>query len=452
MSSDISSIFKAYDIRGRVGSELTSDVAQRVGAALAEWLPNEGPVAVGRDMRLDSADLAAALIEGLRLQGREVRDIGEVTSDMIYFTVGKFGLAGGAMITASHNPGKDNGIKMCREEARPIGIESGLAEIRDTVLAEAIAPTRNEGALLQKDVKSDWVQHVLQFVDATSWPKMRLAIDAGNGMAGAIIPVLQEFLPSVEIIPMYFELDGTFPNHIANPLIPENLVDLQKKVQSEKLDLGIAFDGDGDRAVLIDETGQPLSGTTMTAILAAYFLEKQPGATVLYNAICGRAAKETIQAHGGKAIRTKVGHSFIKADMREHDAIFAGEHSGHYYFKDNFCADSGLIAAVVALQVYAEKGKKLSELAREFRTYATIPETNFEVVDKTAILQRIAGEFKDGEQDTLDGLTVNYPDYWFNLRASNTEPVMRLNAEAKTKEQLATLVAKVKKMIAEPES
>lgn len=447
MDTDISSIFKAYDIRGTVGSELTNDVARRVGAALAEWLPNEGPVAVGRDMRPDSADLAAAMIEGLRLQGREVWDIGEVTSDMIYFTVGKFGLAGGAMITASHNPGKDNGIKMCREEARPIGIESGLTEIRDAVLAEDVAPVRDEGKLVQKDVKKEWIQHVLSFVDVASWPKMRLAVDAGNGMAGAIIPVLEEFLPNVEIIPMYFELDGTFPNHIANPLIPENLIDLQKKVRDEKLDFGIAFDGDGDRAVLIDETGEPLSGTTMTAILAAYFLEKHPGATILCNAICGRAAKETIEANGGKAIRTKVGHSFIKADMREHNAVFAGEHSGHYYFKDNYCADSGLIAAMVALQVYAEKGKKLSEIAKEFQTYAAIPETNFEITDKEAILKRVAEAFADGEQDELDGLTVNYPDYWFNLRASNTEPVMRLNAEAKTQEQLDMLVKKVKSIL-----
>ncbi len=447
MNTDIAAIFKAYDIRGRVGTELTNDIARRVGAALAEWLPNEGPVAVGRDMRPDSADLAAAMIEGLRLQGREVWDIGEVTSDMIYFTVGKFGLAGGAMITASHNPGKDNGIKLCREEARPIGIESGLAEIRDAVLAEDIAPTRNEGALVQKDVKSDWVQHVLGFVEPATWPRIRLAVDAGNGMAGAIIPVLEEFLPSVEIVPMYFELDGTFPNHIANPLIPENLVDLQKKVQGERLDLGIAFDGDGDRAVLIDETGRPLSGTTMTAMLAAYFLEKHPGATILCNAICGRAAKETIEAHGGTAVRTKVGHSFIKADMRTHDAVFAGEHSGHYYFKDNYCADSGLIAAMVALQVYVEKAKKLSQLAKEFQAYVAIPETNFEVIDKEGILTRIAKTFADGDQDRLDGLTVNYPDYWFNVRASNTEPVIRLNAEAKTEKQLQNVVERITTII-----
>ncbi|MGH7196964.1 MAG: phosphomannomutase/phosphoglucomutase [Candidatus Saccharimonadales bacterium] len=440
-------IFKAYDVRGKVGSELTAEVCQRIGRALATWLPGEGAVAVGRDMRPDSAELAAAVVAGLRAQGRDVWDIGEVTSDMIYFAVGHYGLAGGAMITASHNPGEYNGIKFCREEAKPIGIETGLADVRDLAAKNEFDSSLGEGKLEQKDVVEDWVTHALGFVKAKKWPAYKVAIDAGNGMAGAIIPHLEPKVP-LKIVPMYFELDGTFPNHIANPLEPKNLVDLQQKIKEEGCDFGVAFDGDGDRAVLIDEKGEALSGTVMTAILAKYFLSKNPGATILHNAICGRVAPETITANGGTPKRTKVGHSFIKADMRTHDAVFAGEHSGHYYFKDNFCADSGLIAALVAIQVLAESGKKLSELADEFRTqYVSIPETNFEVADKDAAIAKILAAFTDGEQDTLDGLTVNYESSWFNVRGSNTEPLLRLNAEARTKEELDDLVANVTAVI-----
>ena len=439
-------IFKAYDVRGRVGTELNAETSEQIGRAFADWLPESGVVAVGRDMRPDSAELASALINGLRLQGRDVWDIGEVTSDMIYFAVGNFGLAGGAMVTASHNPGEYNGIKLCREQAKPIGIETGLAEIRDAAADDIFAPAAVEGELTEKDVRVDWIQHALSFVDPEKWLKYKVPIDAGNGMAGAIIPAMEQFVP-LQITPLYFELDGTFPNHIANPMVPENLKDIQAKIAEEQADFGIAFDGDGDRAVLIDEKGEPLSGTVMTAILAAYFLRKHPGATVLYNAICGRIVPETVEKNGGKSFRTKVGHSFIKAEMRDHDAVFAGEHSGHYYFKDNYYADSGLIAAVVAIQALADSGKKLSELAAEFRVYPTITETNFEVTDKDEILERIKNEFTDGDQDELDGLTVSYPTKWFNVRASNTEPVMRLNAEAATEAELSELVNRVKKVI-----
>ena len=439
-------IFKAYDVRGRVGSELTGEVCQMIGQAMGQWLPSQGAVAVGRDMRPDSAELASAVIDGLRAQGRDVWDIGEVTSDMIYFTVGHFNLAGGAMITASHNPGDYNGIKFCREQAKPIGIESGLAEVRDAAAAGHFEPAAQPGSLQQKDVRKDWIQHALSFVKATDWPAYKVAVDAGNGMAGAIIPLLEEFVP-LQITPMYFELDGTFPNHIANPLEPKNLVDLQARIRQDGLDFGIAFDGDGDRAVLVDETGEPLGGTIVTAILAKYFLQKHPHATILYNAICGRVAKETIQANGGTPKRTKVGHSFIKADMRTYDAVFAGEHSGHYYFKDNFSADSGLIGALIAVQVLADSGKKLSQLAAEFKTYVSIPETNFEVADKDAKIHQLTATFTDGQQDMLDGLTVNYPNAWFNVRGSNTESLLRLNAEAKTQEELEQLVTRVTEVI-----
>lgn len=441
------SIFKAYDIRGKVGTELTAEVANFVGRALADWLPTEGPVAVGRDMRPDSEELAAALIEGIRTQGRDVIDIGQVTSDMIYFAVGNLKLAGGAMVTASHNPGADNGIKLCREEAKPIGIEIGLADIRDAASAGDFKSSDRVGSLEQRDITPGWIDHALSFVDAASWPAYSVTIDAGNGMAGAIVPHLEPKVP-LNITPLYFELDGTFPNHIANPLIPKNLVDLQAKVTETSADFGIAFDGDGDRAVVIDEHGVPLAGTIVTAILAEYFLAKHPGATILYNANCGRIVPATVEKHGGTSYRTKVGHSFIKADMRHYDAVFAGEHSGHYYFKDNFYADSGLIAALVVIQVLAESKLTLSELAAKYREgYVAIPETNFEVADKDAVLARLRQVFSDGTQDELDGLTVNYPDSWFIVRPSNTEPVIRLNVEATSQEALDGLLARVSSVI-----
>jgi phosphomannomutase len=445
--ADIAKIFKAYDIRGKVGTELTAEVARLVGSALANWLPANGPVAVGRDMRPDSADLATAVIQGLRARGRDVYDIGEVTSDMIYFAVGHYQLAGGAMVTASHNPGADNGIKLCREEAKPIGQESGLFEIRDAVMTGAVLPSANQGSVTQKDVTEDWIQHVLSFITADKLKPLKVAVDAGNGMAGKIFPELEPYVP-FEVEEMYFDLDGTFPNHIANPLVPENLADLQQKIHDIKADVGIAFDGDGDRAVLVDETGQPLSGTVMTALLAQHFLKLHPGATILHNAICGRAAAEAITKHGGTPIRTRVGHSYIKTDMRTHDAVFAGEHSGHYYFKDNFMADSGLIAAVIGLYILSQSDKTLSELVAPLReSYVSITETNFEVTDKGNTLKSISEAFKDTEQDWLDGLTVTFPDAWVNVRPSNTEALLRLNAEAKTQERLDEIVGAVTKHI-----
>lgn len=447
MSTIEPSIFKAYDIRGKVGTELTADVAKAVGSALADWLPTEGTVAVGRDMRPDSAELASAVIEGLRAQGRDVMDIGQVTSDIIYFAVGHYGLAGGAMVTASHNPGADNGIKLCREEAKPIGIETGLADIRDAAIQGNFAPAEHPGSVTPQPIVDEWIAHALSFVDTASWQAYDVAVDAGNGMAGAIVPHLQPHTP-LNITAMYFDLDGAFPNHIANPLIPENLVDLQAKIKETGADFGIAFDGDGDRAVVVDNNGEPLAGTTVTAILAEYFLKRNPGATILYNANCGRIVPETVAKNGGASHRTKVGHSYIKADMRKYDAVFAGEHSGHYYFRDNFYADSGLIAALVVIQVLAESGLTMSELAKKYRgTYVTIPETNFEIDDKDAVLARLKSTFSDGEQDELDGLTVSYPDKWFIVRFSNTEPVLRLNAEAATEEGLDDLVARVTDVI-----
>ena len=445
--SAIENIFKAYDVRGKVGTELTPEVVTKIGRAYADWLPNEGAVAVGRDMRPDSKELAAALIEGLCQQGRDVIDIGEVTSDMIYFATGKLGLAGGVVITASHNPGAYNGIKFCREEAKPVGEESGLYEVRDKVLADEFATPLKTGAVTQKDVVEAWITHVLSFIDPSELEPLHLAVDAGNGMAGKIFPELEPYVP-FQVEELYFELDGTFPNHIANPLEPKNLVDVQAAIKKHGCDAGVAFDGDGDRAVLLDEKGELVTGTVLTALLAEYFLKLNPGATILHNAICGRAAVEAIKNAGGKPVRTRVGHSFIKGEMRKNNAVFAGEHSGHYYFKDNYMADSGLIAAVIGLYILSISGKKLSELAAPYRkAYVQISETNFEVEDKQAMLDKIATEFEDGESDTLDGLTVNFPNGWFNVRPSNTEPLLRLNAEAKTKAELDELVTKVTALI-----
>lgn len=448
MEKIVDEIFKAYDIRGKVGSELKPEIIEKIGFVFGKWLPTENAVAVGRDMRPDSAELSKAIISGLRKSGRNVVDIGQVTSDMIYFAVGHFNYAGGAMITASHNPGEYNGIKLCREEAKPVGIESGLAEIKAETLEVDKLISNLKGKIESKDVSEDWVDHVLGFIDVNKLKPLKIAVDAGNGMAGKIFPEIEPYLP-FEVNEMYFELDGTFPNHIANPLEPKNLVDLQRVVKEKSYDAGIAFDGDGDRAVLVDEKGEPLTGTVMTALLAQYFLKKNPGSVILHNAICGNAAIEAINKAGGIPKRTKVGHSYIKADMRENKAIFAGEHSGHYYFKDNFYADSGLLAAVIALFIISESGQPLSKFVAKYRNaFVQIPETNFEVKNKDQVLKLVKESYKNEQIDELDGLTVKMKNgAWFNLRASNTEPLLRLNAEANNKQELNAIVKKVTSLI-----
>lgn len=445
--ADISAIFKSYDIRGKVGTELTPAVAEAVGKAFADWLPTGGAVAVGRDMRPDSAELADAIIAGLRTQGRDVIDIGQVTSDMIYFAVGHLQLAGGAMVTASHNPGEYNGIKLCREEARPVGLESGLDQVRDNALSATFEANTAEGALTSQDVTEAWITHVLSFIDPKKLKPLRLAVDAGNGMAGKIFPELEPYVPW-QVTEMYFELDGTFPNHEANPLKFETLTDLITNIKRDKLDGGVAFDGDGDRAFLVDETGEVLTGGVMSAMMADYFLQLHPGATIIYDIRNSRSVPRVIEQAGGKAVISKVGHANIKQDMRTHDAPFGGEASGHFYFRDNWYADSGLIAAVIGLYVAGLSGKKLSELREQYTHFAAIPETNFVVDDKDAAIARLKEAYQTYGQDTMDGLTVTIDDStWFNVRASNTEPVMRLNAEAPSQEKLDELVTKVTELI-----
>jgi phosphomannomutase len=444
----LNSIFKAYDVRGKVGSELTADVAQKIGKAMADWLPEAGSVAVGRDMRPDSAELANAIIDGLRLQGRDVIDIGQVTSDMIYFAVGQLKLAGGLMVTASHNPGEYNGIKLCREDAKPIGQQTGLFEIRDAIIADQFKPAaETPGNVEEKDVAEDWITHTLSFIESDKLKPLKIVVDAGNGMAGKIFPELEPYVPW-EVTELYFELDGTFPNHEANPLKFETLADMIQVIKDNKLDGGIAFDGDGDRAFLVDETGTVLPGNVMNAMLAEYFLDRYPGSSILYDLRATHAIPELITEKGGTPVRTRVGHSFIKQVMREQNAPFGGEVSGHFYFRDNFFADSGLIAAVIGLYVAGLRGKSLSELRTLYTKYPGIDETNFEVADTAAVLARLKDTFKAEKQDELDGLTVEFNNgSWFNVRASNTEPVIRLNAEAKTQGGLDALVAQVTPLI-----
>lgn len=438
-------IFKAYDVRGKVGSELNDEICNNIGKAFADWLPQEGIVAVGHDMRPDSSQLASQLIEGLRAQGRDVWDIGQVTSDMIYFAVGKWDLAGGAVVTASHNPGEYNGIKLYRDKVTPVGLDSGLDKIRDAVANQTFKPAAAQmGSVEKRSITDEWVEHCLSFV--TGLKDYRIAIDAGNGMAGAILPSILPKLP-LAVEEMYFEPDGTFPNHEANPQKPENLADLIAKVTEGGLDFGIAFDGDGDRAGFVDDKGRMVLGSDLMSIVAAYYLKKYPGAQIVHEVRTSRATTELITQWGGTPIRTKAGRVYIGAKLREVGAPFGGETTGHFFFTENFDADSGLITALVAMQAISDSGKKLSELVDEYHLYAMGAEINFEVENAQEVLTKLREAFSDGQQDELDGLTVNYPTKWFNIRASNTEPVIRLNAEAETQEELDEFVANIKQVI-----
>jgi phosphomannomutase len=439
-------IFKAYDVRGKVGSELNDEICNNIGKAFADWLPQEGIVAVGHDMRPDSSQLASQLIDGLRAQGRDVWDIGQVTSDMIYFAVGKWDLAGGAVVTASHNPGEYNGIKLYRDKVTPVGLDSGLDKIRDAVANQTFKPAAAQmGSVEKRSITDEWVEHCLTFV--TGLKDYNIAIDAGNGMAGAILPSILPKLP-LKVEEMYFEPDGTFPNHEANPQKPENLADLIAKVTEDGLDFGIAFDGDGDRAGFVDDKGRMVLGSDLMSIVAAYYLKKYPGAQIVHEVRTSRATTELIKQWGGTPIRTKAGRVYIGAKLREVGAPFGGETTGHFFFTENFDADSGLITALVAMQAISDSGKKLSELVDEYHLYAMGPEVNFEVENAQEVLAKLRDAFSDGQQDELDGLTVNYPTKWFNIRASNTEPVIRLNAEAETQEELDEFVEKIKQVIA----
>jgi phosphomannomutase len=449
MEAILDEIFKAYDIRGKVGDQLNEEIIYNIGRAFADFLPAERPVAIGFDMRPDSKAFAESFMAGLVKQGRDVWDLGRIATDMIYFAVGANNLAGGAVITASHNPGDYNGIKLCKEEAQPVGEDTGLLIIKDNILNNTYKDVALPGTVTKHELVDDWINHVLTFVDTAKYKPLKIAVDAGNGMAGEIFTEIEPFVPW-DVKEMYFEPDGTFPNHEANPLKFETLKDICNEIKKNKLDGGIAFDGDGDRAFLIDETGTPMPASILQALISEYYLKRNKGAKIVHEVRTSRSVSDTITKKGGTLIVTKAGHSNIKQAMREQNAVFGSEASGHYFFKDNWHADSGLIAAMIALYVVSLKNKKLSEIRKEFTLYASINETNFTVSNKDETLEKIKNHYKNEDINELDGVTVSFNNgAWFNLRASNTEPLLRLNAEARNEQDLKAVVDKVTKLISD---
>jgi phosphomannomutase len=448
--ADLSRFVKAYDVRGTVPDQLNADVATAFGAAFVRVLSREQAVptvVIAHDMRPSSPELAGAFAAGVTGEGSDVVLAGLGSTDMLYFAAGHLDLPG-VMFTASHNPARYNGIKLCRAGAKPIGLESGLAEIRDEAQALLDGTTTRgtgTGSVEKRDLLTDYARHLRTLVDLSKIRHLSVVVDAGNGMAGYTVPAVLgdaslDPLP-LDITPLYFELDGTFPNHEANPLEPKNLVDLQAEVRRRGADLGLAFDGDADRCFVVDEHGDPVSPSAVTALVATRELAKHPGGTVIHNLITSRAVPEIVSEHGGTPVRTRVGHSFIKAEMARTGAIFGGEHSAHYYFKDFWGADTGMLAAMHVLAALGEQDRPLSELAAGYERYVSSGEINSTVDDQAGRLAEVADRLgAAGEVDHLDGLTVRFPDgAWINLRPSNTEPLLRLNVEAATAERVAEL-------------
>ena len=424
----LEAVVKAYDVRGRVPEELDADLTYLLGrAAAVEFGSSE--LLIARDMRASSPELAEAFMRGARAEGVTTIDLGLASTDLLYYASGVTGLPG-VMVTASHNPAGYNGLKMCRAGAEPVSLDTGLGAMRDRVAAGAFGAATQRGSHREMDLLGQYAEHVRGFVDIGVLRPLKVAVDAGNGMAGLVVPPVFAGLP-FDVVGLYMDLDGTFPNHPASPIEPENLRDLQHLVREQSCDIGLAFDGDADRMFCVDERGTPVSPSLVTAVIAETLLEREPGGTVLYNLICSRIVPETIERAGGTAVRTRVGHSFIKSVMRETGAVFGGEHSGHYYFRDNFRADSGLIGALVLLEALSDRGGTLSELVAPYDVYVQSGEINSEVGDQKAAVERVAGAFADrAEADYADGLTLVAPNWWFNLRPSNTEPMLRLNVEA----------------------
>ena len=440
---DLASIVKAYDIRGVVPDQLDEGVAEAVGAAFVR-VTGASTIVTVHDMRPSSGPLADAFGRGAASQGANVLASGLGSTDMVYYASGDLDIPG-AMITASHNPARYNGIKLCRAGARPVGIETGLQEIKD--LAErAMVPAARPGTISTVDLLPGYADHLKKLVDISGIRPLKVVVDAGNGMAGYTVPKVFEGLP-ITLIPMYFELDGTFPNHEANPIDPANLVDLQRAVVEHQADIGLAFDGDADRCFVVDERGELVSPSVLTALIATRELAHEPGASIIHNLITSRAVSEIICAHGGIPVRTRVGHSFIKAKMAETNAVFGGEHSGHFYFRDFWFADSGMLAALHTMaalgsQPPGEPAKPLSQLLIPYARYFASGEINSQVQDQAEATERVRAEFagRPGvSTDDLDGLTVSADTWWFNLRPSNTEPLLRLNAEADTQAAMAAL-------------
>jgi phosphomannomutase len=441
--ADLSQLVKAYDVRGVVPDQWDEPLAEIFGAAFVT-VTGADAIVTGYDMRPSSPGLSRAFAHGAASRGADVTEIGLASTDELYFASGSLGLPG-AMFTASHNPAQYNGIKMCRKGAAPVGQDTGLAEIR--ALAERWIETglpatdATPGTITQRDVLADYASYLLSLVDLTAIRPLKVVVDAGNGMGGHTVPTVFGGLP-LDVVPLYFELDGTFPNHEANPLDPKNLVDLQVRVREVGADLGLAFDGDADRCFVIDERGEPVSPSAITALVAARELAKHPGATVIHNLITSWSVPEVVKENGGTPVRTRVGHSFIKQEMATTGAVFGGEHSAHYYFRDFWNADTGMLAALHVLAALGGQDGPLSALVSSYDRYAASGEINSTVADqsgRTAAVKEAFASLPDITFDTLDGLTTTAPDWWFNLRASNTEPLLRLNIEARDPATVARL-------------
>ena len=444
-SSQLDQIVKAYDIRGTVPDQLDADIAYALGVGFAKFTAASVAI-VGRDMRPSGPELTDAFARGLMEHGIDVIDIGLASTDMLYFAAGRLD-APGAIFTASHNPAQYNGAKLCLAGARPIGVDTGLSDIKDLARrvldGETFVPAAKAGRTTERDLLSSFADHVVSFIDPATLRPMRVVADTANGMGGLVVPAVFERLPRIEIEVMYAELDGTFPNHPADPLQSVNQRDLQARVTAGGFDVGLAFDGDADRVFVVDELGRGLSGSTTTAILAAGMLRKSPGATILHNLICSRSVPEIVRENGGVPVRTKVGHSFIKQIMAETGAVFGGEHSAHYYFQDNYRADSGLIATMLMLEEMSRAGEPLSTMRIPYERYSSSGEINTQVDDPAAVIDAVSRGYSSFPQDRLDGLTVDCGDWWFNLRPSNTEPLLRLNLEAPDRDSCDDKVAEL---------
>ena len=435
----LDAIVKAYDIRGTVPDQLDAEMCRTFGAAFARFC-GQPEIVVGRDMRPDGVEFTGAFAEGAMSQGVDVVDIGLASTDMLYFASGHLDMPG-AMFTASHNPAGYNGIKLCGPQAKPVGMESGLAEVR--ALAEEGLNSVGSGTMRSMDLLSGFVTHVHSFIDTDGLRPLKIVADTANGMGGYVAPAAFADLP-VDIEIMYGELDGTFPNHPADPIQAENLVDLQRRVLEVGADVGLAFDGDADRVFLVDEKAQPVSGSLTTALVAKAVLEATGPGPIIHNLICSKATVDVITENGGEPVRTKVGHSYIKAVMAETGAAFGGEHSGHYYFRDNWCADSGLIAAMIVLEQMSRSGESLSEMLAPLDRYVASGEINTVVEDAALVIERVSTVYSGMAQDWLDGLTVDCGEWWFNLRPSNTEPLLRLNLEAGSADEVDRRVEEVR--------
>jgi phosphomannomutase len=445
----LDSIFKAYDIRGVVPDQLDADLARAVGGAFARFT-GAGRVLMGRDMRPSGVELTAAFAEGATSQGADVVDLGLISTDLAYYAAGSED-APAAMFTASHNPAKYNGIKLCLAGAKPVGQDTGLADIKAMVAGDELPKSDTPGTVSELDLLGAYADHVRSFVDVASLRPLKVVADTANGMGGLVAPAVFEGLPyDLEIL--FGELDGTFPNHPPDPINPDNLKALQARIVEVGADVGLAFDGDADRVFLIDEKGEPISGSTTTAFVAKAILAKNPGAAVIYNLICSKSVPEIITENGGRPIRTRVGHSFIKSVMAETDAVFGGEHSGHYYFRDNYRADSGLIAAMFVLEELSRVSEPLSELRKPLERYADSGEVNVTVDDPPGTVERVSEAFADASQERIDGLTVDLGDWWFNLRPSNTEPLLRLNLEAPDRDACQEHLSEVLALVKDPAS